>query len=73
MSLTDIMSAAGLSSWTEAALLICFATFVGILIYLFVVRRNRPYDHEAGLPLDDGSPRDPAFTGRPLPPREKTP
>ncbi len=73
MSLTDIMSAAGLSGWTEAALLICFATFVAILIYLFVVRRNRPYDHEAGLPLDDGIPEAPASTGAPCPPREKTP
>ena len=73
MSLTDIMSAAGLSSWTEAALLICFATFVAILIYLFVVRRNRPYDHEAALPLDDGLPEGPASTPRPSSHRETTP
>jgi len=73
MSLSDIMSAAGLSSWTEAALVICFATFVAILIHLFVVRKNRPYDHEAGLPLDDGMPGAPAPTGKTLSPREKTP
>lgn len=60
MSLRDVMSAAGLTSWAEAALLISFVTFGAIVVYLFVARRHRPYDHEAGLPLDDGE-RTPAF------------
>ena len=55
MSLHDIMSAAGLTTWPEVALVICFATFVGIIVYLFIVRRNDPYDHEAALPLEDGA------------------
>ena len=55
MSLHDIMSAAGLTTWPEVALVICFATFVGIIVYLFIVRRNDPYDDEAALPLHDGA------------------
>ena len=38
MSLTDIMSAAGLSSWTEVALILCFITFVAIVFWVFVLR-----------------------------------
>lgn len=53
MSLRDIMSAAGLTTWPQVALVICFAAFTGILIYLFIVRRHDPYDHEAALPLND--------------------
>ncbi len=62
MSLRDIMSAAGLTTWPQIALVLFFVAFCAIIVYLFVVRRNRPYDHEASLPLDDDAgppPRQP--------------
>jgi len=53
LSLTDIMSAAGLSSWTELALVLCFITFAAIVVWVFVVRSKPSYDHLRSLPLDD--------------------
>jgi len=53
MSLTDVMSAAGLSSWTELALILCFITFAAIVFWVFVVRRKPSYEHLRNLPLDD--------------------
>ena len=53
MSLTDIMSAAGLSTWTELALVLCFITFSAIVLWVFVVRRKPSYEHARRLPLDD--------------------
>ena len=53
MSLTDIMSAAGLSSWTEVAFILCFITFAAIVVWVFFVRSKPSYDHVRNLPLDD--------------------
>ncbi len=53
MNLSDIMAAAGLTTWPEIALILFFLSFCGIVLYLFVFRRNRPYRHEASLPLED--------------------
>jgi cbb3-type cytochrome oxidase subunit 3 len=53
MSLTDVMSAAGLSSWTELALILCFITFAAIVLWVFVVRSKLSYDHMRNLPLDE--------------------
>jgi cbb3-type cytochrome oxidase subunit 3 len=53
MSLTDIMSAAGLSSWTELALVLCFIVFSAIVLWVFVVRRKPSYEHMRHLPLED--------------------
>ena len=53
MSLTDVMSAAGLSSWTEVALILCFITFAAIVLWVFVVRRKPSYEHARQLPLED--------------------
>ena len=53
MSLTDIMSAAGLSSWTELALILCFITFAAIVVWVFLFRKKPSYDHVRNLPLDD--------------------
>ena len=55
MSLTDIMSAAGLSSWTELALVLCFITFAAIVLWVFVVRSKPSYDDMRNLPLDENS------------------
>ena len=53
MSLTDVMSAAGLSSWTEVALILCFITFAAIVLWVFVVRSKRSYDDIRNLPLEE--------------------
>ena len=61
MSLSDVMSAAGLSSWAEVALVLCFLTFAAIVVWVFVVRSKPSYDHLRELPLDDDrSDGDPA-------------
>ena len=52
MRLSDIMSAAGLSSWTEVALVLCFITFTAIVFWVFVVRSKPSYDRVSQLPLD---------------------
>ena len=53
MSLSDVMSAAGLSSWTELALVLCFITFAAIVVWVFFVRTRPSYDHLRNLPLED--------------------
>lgn len=53
MRLSDIMSRAGLSGWAELALVIFFAVFVGIVIYV-VARRRGAWERARHLPLDDG-------------------
>ena len=55
MSLSDVMSAAGLTSWTELALILCFITFAAIVVWVFVVRSKPSYDHVRNLPLEDGA------------------
>ncbi len=60
MSLTDVMSAAGLSSWTVVALVLCFITFAAIVLWVFVMRGKHSYDDIRNLPLEEngaGSPR----------------
>jgi len=53
MSLTDIMSAAGLTTWAELALILCFITFMAIVVWVFAVRAKPSYEHQRQLPLDD--------------------
>ena len=53
MSLTDVMSAAGLASWTELALILCFVTFTAIVVWVFFIRSKPSYDHVRNLPLED--------------------
>jgi cbb3-type cytochrome oxidase subunit 3 len=55
MSLTDIMSAAGLSSWTELALILCLFTFAAIVLWVFVVRSKPSYDDMRNLPLEENN------------------
>jgi cbb3-type cytochrome oxidase subunit 3 len=58
MSLTDVMSAAGLSSWTELALILCFIAFAAIVVWIFVIRSKRSYDDVQNLPLEDNGAGD---------------
>ncbi len=61
MKLADVMGAAGLSAFAEVALLIFFAAFLGIVIYLFAPwrRRDARFAAAARMPLDDEHPQTP--------------
>ena len=52
MSLTDIMSAAGLTTYAELGLILCFITFMAIVLWVYVVRGKPSYEHQRRLPLD---------------------
>ncbi|MEN8162941.1 MAG: cbb3-type cytochrome c oxidase subunit 3 [Acidobacteriota bacterium] len=53
MSLSDVVSGAGLHSWSELGLIVSFVTFVALLIWLFVIRRGPVFEQERNLPLED--------------------
>jgi cbb3-type cytochrome oxidase subunit 3 len=53
MRLSDIMAAAGLTSWAEVGLIISFLTFAAIVAYVFIVRSRSSYETARHLPLDD--------------------
>jgi len=53
MSLTDIMSAAGLTTYAELGLILCFITFTAIVLWVFAVRTKPSYEHQRQLPLED--------------------
>lgn len=63
MSLSDIMSAAGLTSWAEVGLIISMATFAGIVAWVFL-RKKSSWEHMRHLPLDD-EPHHTGANGRP--------
>jgi hypothetical protein len=50
MKLSDVMSAAGLAGWAEAALIIFFLAF--LLVCLRVLRGDRRWHRARYLPLD---------------------
>jgi len=53
MKLSDVMGAAGLTSWAEVGLIISFITFAAIVAYVFIVRSKASYEDERNLPLED--------------------
>ena len=55
MRLSDIMGAAGLSSWAELGLIVSFITFVGIVAWV-MLRRKASWDHARHLPLANDEP-----------------
>ena len=57
MSLTHIMSAAGLSVYTEIALLLFLAAFIGIVWRAFSPGRAETLRRAARMPLDDETPQ----------------
>jgi cbb3-type cytochrome oxidase subunit 3 len=63
MSLTEIMSSAGLTRYPEIALLLFVFAFLVILVRVFMPSRKRGFDRAARMPLDDD-------TVPPTPPRE---
>jgi cbb3-type cytochrome oxidase subunit 3 len=54
MTLTDLMSGAGLSGFAEAALLLFILAFAAIVFRIFAPGRRQEMDRAAQLPLDDG-------------------
>ena len=57
MRLSDAVGSAGLSVFAEVALVIFFATFVGIVVWTFARRNKARYDKMRGMPLDDDKAR----------------
>jgi len=57
MSLSDVMGAAGLSSWAEIGLIISFITFIAIVAWVLLRRKGR-WEHVRRLPLDDDTSDD---------------
>ena len=53
MKLSDIMGAAGLTSWAEIGLIISFLTFATIVAYVFVIRSRASYEDDRNLPFKD--------------------
>ena len=64
MKLSDIMSAAGLTSWAEIGLVISLLTFAAIVAYVFIVRSRASYEEDRNLPFDDDRPTYPTTGGR---------
>jgi cbb3-type cytochrome oxidase subunit 3 len=56
VKLSDVMSAAGLSSWAEAALVIFLVVFLSLAIRL-LRHRSASFDEHAALPLADDDTR----------------
>ena len=53
MSLSDVVSGAGLHSWSELGLIVSFITFLALLVWLFVIRRGPTFEEESRLPLEE--------------------
>jgi hypothetical protein len=53
MSLSDVMSGAGLHSWAELGLVVSLAAFLGIVAYVVWARRGSAWDRARHLPLEE--------------------
>ena len=62
MSLSDIMSSAGLAFYAEVALVLFLLVFVVVLVRLLLPSHRLQLDEASRLPLDDDQP-----TTRPAP------
>ena len=56
MSLTDLMSNAGLSGYAEVALILFLGAFLGIAWWVFRPSARLRWQADARLPLDDAPP-----------------
>lgn len=59
MSLSDIVSRMGATTFAEVALVLFFLVFVGICVYTFLRRNRERYDRARYLPLEDDVPSGP--------------
>jgi cbb3-type cytochrome oxidase subunit 3 len=63
MSLTEIMSSAGLSRYAEVALVLFLVAFLLIVWRIFLPSRKPSFDRAARLPLDDDTDTAPRSRG----------
>ncbi|HSA56720.1 MAG TPA: cbb3-type cytochrome c oxidase subunit 3 [Gemmatimonadaceae bacterium] len=63
MSLTEIMSGAGLSRYAEIALVLFFLAFLVILWRIYAPSRRRALERASRLPLDDETRTPPTDRG----------
>jgi cbb3-type cytochrome oxidase subunit 3 len=64
MSLSDIMSGAGLAGYAEVGLVLFLLSFLAIAIWLFAKRNDADWEAMRHLPLlEDGTRVSPASTG----------
>jgi cbb3-type cytochrome oxidase subunit 3 len=54
MTLTDVMSGAGLAGYAVAAMILFMLVFVGVVVWTFWPGRRREMEAASRLPLDDG-------------------
>jgi cbb3-type cytochrome oxidase subunit 3 len=59
MRLSDIMAAAGLGSWAQAALILFLVAFVLLLVAALAPRRRAEFERASRLPLGDDRPATP--------------
>jgi cbb3-type cytochrome oxidase subunit 3 len=59
MSLTDLMSGADLSRYAVIALVLFFAVFVALAIWIFLPGKRAWWHDAARLPLTESSPTSP--------------
>jgi cbb3-type cytochrome oxidase subunit 3 len=53
MGLSDVLGHAGLSGFTEVAMILFMAAFIAVVVWTFAPRRRRELDAAGRLPLDD--------------------
>ncbi|MDZ4674906.1 MAG: cbb3-type cytochrome c oxidase subunit 3 [Gemmatimonadota bacterium] len=59
MKLSDIMAAAGLSGWAQAAMILFLLAFVAILVAVLAPSRRREFEAASRMPLQDDLPVSP--------------
>lgn len=60
MRLSDIMAAAGLAGWAQAALVLFLVAFVALLVAVFAPSRRREFERASRMPLDEDPPFPPS-------------
>jgi cbb3-type cytochrome oxidase subunit 3 len=53
VGLSDVIGHAGLAGFTEVAMVLFLAAFLGIVAWTFAPRRRHELDEASRLPLDD--------------------
>jgi len=59
MRLSDIMAAAGLAGWAQAALVLFLVAFLAIGVAIAAPSRRKEFERASRMPLDDDPPMTP--------------
>lgn len=59
MSLTDLMSNAGLAIYAEVGMVLFLLAFIGIVWWVYRPANRQRWTHDASIPLDDVEPPTP--------------